>query len=288
MVKKFQLAFILLCFTALFGFKAVGQLKTVAALSTDELYPWEQEREGLLDSKDMVLLYGGGSHRNYVWDDARIAPYVTYVDKEGDESWLFDNYLMLEIYDGEDAAYGFGYKGPPATQADWKRLVDYFFQQNIALGALNKAVKNATYRIGQPTAKRKITIGIPEPIVSLTNWGSVKNGEILNFANDADRIQACIWYIDYVRQKFSEANFDYLELSGFYWIAETTIRTEAIVPTVGMYLNALKYGFNWIPFFEATDSKRWKELKFNFAYLQPNYCIQNSCLSLLRESDFLG
>ncbi len=279
MTNKFTLAFILLCFSALFSFKAVGQLKPVIAKSTDELYPWEQERQGLLDSRDMVLLYGGGSHRNYAWDDARIAPYVTYVDKEGNENWLFDNYLMLEIYDGDRASYGYGYKDTPANQADWKRLVDYFFQQNIALGALNKAVKNATYRIGQPKTKRKITIGIPEPIKSLTNWGSVKTGQILNFANDADRIQACIWYIDYVRQKFSEANFDYLELSGFYWIAETTIRTEAIVPTVGMYLNALKYGFNWIPFFEATDSKRWKELKFNFAYLQPNYFFKEPLIT---------
>jgi hypothetical protein len=240
-------------------------------VTPDTLYNWEKTRTTWSDCNDMVLLYGGGSHRWYVWDDQRIAPYVTAFDDNGNENWLFDSYLFLEIKDGALASFTTGFDAPPATQADWKKLVDYFFQKTQTMGALNKAIGNAILRIGSPKQKHKIVIGIPEPIKTQTSWGSVKDGIVLNFANANDRVDACKWYIDYVRKKFSESGFTNLELAGFYWIAEEASNSRILAPVVGEYINSLKYSFNWIPYFNSPGWMDWKTLRFNYAYLQPNY-----------------
>lgn len=237
----------------------------------DTLYEWEKYRTGWSGCRDLVLLYGGGSHRWYEWDDQRIVPYVTATDEAGNEKWLFDSYLFLEIKDGANASFTTGFDAPPANQADWKKLVDYFFQKTRAMGALNKAIGNAILRIGLPEQKHKIVIGIPEPIKTQTSWGSVKEGEILNFANAGDRVAACKWYVDYVRRKFNESGFNHLELEGFYWIAEEASNSRILAPVVGEYINSLNYSFNWIPYFNSPGWMDWRTLRFNYAYLQPNY-----------------
>ena len=66
----------------------------------DSIYTWESERQAILESTDMVLIYGGGHHRDpYEWNQERISPYVTYVDESGEEHWFFDSFLFLEIMD---------------------------------------------------------------------------------------------------------------------------------------------------------------------------------------------
>lgn len=237
----------------------------------DTVYSWEKERSTWPECNDMVLLYGGGSHRYYVWNDLRIAPYVTAYNQAGNENWMFDSYLFLEIKDGDRVSFSTGYTTIPANQSDWKKLVDYFFQPDFAIGALNKAVKNAKLRIGQPSEIRKIVIAIPEPIKTQTQWGTVEDGVILDFRNTQDRIDACKWYIDYVRKKFSEADFEHLELAGFYWLAEEATNSRDLTFSVAYYLNDLKYSFNWIPYFNSPGWSDWVSLKFNYAYLQPNY-----------------
>lgn len=253
-------------------------------VTPDTLYSWEKERTTWTGCNDMVLLYGGGSHRWYVWDDQRIAPYVTATDEAGNENWLFDSFLFLEIKDGDLASYTTGFDAPPANQADWKRLVDYFFQKTQALGALNKAIGKAIFRIGYPAQKHKVVIGIPEPIKTQTSWGSVEDSVILNFANADDRVAATKWYIDYVRKKFSESGFTNLELAGFYWIAEEASNSRVLAPVVGEYLNSLNYSFNWIPYFNSPGWMDWRTLRFNYAYLQPNYFFKEPLIETRLES----
>jgi hypothetical protein len=75
-----------------------------------------------------------------------------------------------------------------------------------------------------------------------------------------------------VRKRFSEGNFQHLELAGFYWVAEESLHTRSILSGVAAYLNRWKYSFNWIPYWKETpDYYEWKSLKFSYAYLQPNY-----------------
>ncbi|MCW1734760.1 DUF4855 domain-containing protein [Anaerorudis cellulosivorans] len=242
----------------------------------DSIFQWEKERKGLLNYNDMVLLYTGGAHRSYSWDINHISPYVTYVDENEKEHWLFDSFLFLEIHNGNGKSFATGYTSTPANQLDWKYLVDYFFQSKYTIGALDKAIGSAIERIGNPPNKRKIIIGLPEPIKNQKDWGSVENGILLDFSSDDDRIKACQWYIDYVRIKFNEMKYKNLDLAGFYWIAEEATNTRSIIKKIGTYLNDLKYTFNWIPYFKSDGYLEWKTLGFNYAYLQPNYFFNES------------
>ena len=91
------------------------------------VYRWEKERKELLNYNDMVLLYAGGSHRPYSWDVNYISPYVTYVDENGKEHWLFDSFLFLEIHNGNGKTFATGYTKTPANQDDWTNLVNHYF-----------------------------------------------------------------------------------------------------------------------------------------------------------------
>ena len=242
----------------------------------DSFYEREKKRPRLLENKDMVLLYSGGSHRNYKWDEELVEPYVTYKDRSGKEHWMFDSFLFLEIHNGDGKSFATGYTPIPANQQDWKKLVDHYFQSKLCLGALNRSIESAKERMGEPKEKRKVVIGIPEPIKTQKDWGSVTNGVILDFSKSSDRIAACKWYIDYTRQKFSESNYKNIELSGFYWIAEEATNTRAILSDLSSYLNNLKYSFVWIPYHGSDGAFEWKQLSFNYAYYQPNYFFNDA------------
>ena len=62
----------------------------------DSFYDKEKKRYRLLENKDMVLLYSGGSHRNYKWDEDLVEPYVTYKARFGKEHWMFDSAIVWE------------------------------------------------------------------------------------------------------------------------------------------------------------------------------------------------
>lgn len=234
-------------------------------------YSWEKERTAILDYRNMVLLYGGGCQRDHQWNLEYTTPYVIYTDENNEKHWLFDCFLYLEIYNGNGKMFASGYAPTPANQQDWMSLVNYYFQSNNALGALDKTIEAAIKEIGSPPTKRKIVIGLPEPIKNQKDWGYDKNGIQLDFSKDEDRIAACKWYIDYVRSRFDDMKYKNIELAGFYWIAEEATNTKTIINEIATYLKNLKYSFNWIPYFESDGYSDWKTLGFNYAYLQPNY-----------------
>ena len=243
-----------------------------------DMYPWEKNRTSLLENNDIVLLYAGGSHRTYNWNLELVEPYVTYKDVAGKEHWMFDSFLFLEIYDADEVTFATGYKDSsgqplkPAKKQDWAKLIDHYFDPGYRMGALNKAIEDAKLRIGEPTEKRKVVIGIPEPISSQKDWGRVRDfGVQLDFSRTSDRVDAVEWYIDYARQAFNKMNYKNLELAGFYWVAETNTHSKDILSYISSYLNSLKYSFVWIPYNGASGAFDWKRLSFNYAYYQPNY-----------------
>lgn len=239
----------------------------------------------LPDYHDMVLLYGGGSHRSHIWNLDYVNPYVTYVDENSQEHWLFDAFLFIEFYNGTNKMFASGYHHLPANKEDWKKLADYYLQSETAMGALDQSISNAAKRIGNPPTKRKVIVGVPEPIKDQKDWGSLDNGRVIDFANDKDRIDACKWYVDYVRAKFKTMKYKNIELAGFYWIAEEATNTRTIVNQLGAYMNKLNYTFNWIPYFKSDGYDQWKKLGFNYAYLQPNYFFNDKTpLSQLNEA----
>lgn len=258
-------------------------------------FPGEEKKTEKTYPSDMVLLYGGGHHRKpFCWDQDRMSSYVTFKDRSGKEHWLFDGFLLLEFMDpavnggpGKTFVTGYKYQGeymPSADKTDWQNLIDYYFMSGSGVDAIENAVAAAEKRIGAPQEKRKIVIGIPEPITFLysatksggTSYWGMLDGKTLDFKNLRDRILACRWYIDEVRRQFYSKHFQHVELAGFYWVAETSQDTDTILKPLSKYLDQLDYSFKWIPFFNAAGYTRWKEYGFDAAYLQPNYFFNAS------------
>ena len=81
-------------------FAAAAGCLLLAGGCSRTMYPQGQHRRDLQPPTDAVLCYGGSHHRTpFLWDKERLAPYVTYVDKEGTEHWLFDGFIFLEFQD---------------------------------------------------------------------------------------------------------------------------------------------------------------------------------------------
>ena len=147
--------------------------------------------------------------------------------------------------------------------------------------------------MGTPPSKRKVIFSFPNPVIyrlydktneSTVYWGEL-NGRELDFSVGKDRVDACKWFIDQVRRKFDEANYQYVELAGFYIISEEIVvspavedgwnhelkRSEEVVPPVAEYLHALNECLCWIPYNRAGGYKRWKQVGVDYAYMQPNH-----------------
>jgi len=230
---------------------------------------------------DMALIYGGNTQRDVVWDKDHFEPYISYTDRTNQKHWLFDGFLLLDLADGKGKIFATGYHGTPAAKNEWDSLIDYFFTPERSIDAIDKGVAARIPVLGKPPYKRKVVIGLPEPIVAGPDsyykevpadyWGTL-DGHKLDFTKQDDRIAACKYYIDRVKKKFKERKFKNLELAGFYWIAEESLHTKSILPAVGEYLQAAGLSFYWIPYWKDNpDYFQWKDLGFHTTYLQPNY-----------------
>ena len=280
-------------------FGTLQSVKFTTEATDPTMYAWEQSRGGILSFSDLVLCYGGSSHRTpYRWDKQRFAPFVTYTDKQGKEHWLFDSFLAIEFQvtssiDSKPYSYMVGLKLTSAAKPQWQELIDYWFDKDNGINALEEAVKEAAQRMGTPPSKRKVIFSFPNPVIyrlydktneSTVYWGEL-NGRELDFSVGKDRVDACKWFIDQVRRKFDEANYQYVELAGFYIISEEIVvspavedgwnhelkRSEEVVPPVAEYLHALNECLCWIPYNRAGGYKRWKQVGVDYAYMQPNH-----------------
>lgn len=234
---------------------------------------------------DLVLIYDGGAHRNIKWNKDHFAPYV-FGETNGEEKWLFDGFLFLEIHNGQGRGFASGYQALAARKVEWEHLLENYFAQGNAIHALNEQLGDIreTGRIQGKYKKRKIVISIPEPIPNQTDWGQL-DGRSLQFFNKKDRLDACKWYIDYAEQLFQKANFEHVELVGFYWLAEEASNSRNLAADVADYLYEKKYDFYWIPYFNSDGYSEWKNLGFNVPYYQPNYFFnENIPYSRLQEA----
>lgn len=278
----------------------ISVVPTGTAGTKDRLYPWEKKHKSPATATDAVLCYGASHHRNpFLWDKERFAPFVSYVDEQGGEQWLFDGFIFLESQDvdrPDSGAYSFMTgvlrdTGVAAGKEQWQELIDYYFAEGNCVDALEDAVKAATERLGKAPYKRRVVMIIPDPIIhrhyidtttSTTYWGAL-DGRQLDFSRNEDRVAACKWYIDRVRERFAEGGYKYIDLAGFYWIREIIAqphdteysyhltRSDIMLPQIADYLHRLNYTFNWIPFYDARGHDDWRKFGFDQVYMQPNY-----------------
>lgn len=131
------------------------------------LYDWEKGRKAVSPISEMAICYGGHSARNpYLWTPERFGKTVTYVDEQGVEHWLFGNMLMMEIWtDDYKVTYSIANDSrASSTQEHWQELIDYWFDGEHGLSALDRSIEAAAMRIGAPPSKRGIVFSLPDPV----------------------------------------------------------------------------------------------------------------------------
>lgn len=285
--------------------------------NSGELYAWERVREGVPFFADLALLYGGLSSRKpATWTEDRLKAFVTWTDPDtGQEKWLFDAFLALEMRTGYPPhTYGIGVKDwddssigmIAANQEDAAAFLDYWFTPDNGFPALDKLVGEAIGRIGPPIASIKVIVMMPDvsvherynvPSSSTTYWGKV-GGRQLDFSSAEDRRQAYYWYVDETRRRFDEANFQNIELGGFYIMSEELASWRSgvggnggdkidgtqydgwevaakawddVFPAVSNYIHQFNHSVCWIPYRNAAGYRYWSEFGIDYAWMQPNY-----------------
>lgn len=221
------------------------------------------------DIRDLVLIYQGGVHRlDYTVEQLR--PYVVHENRFGGRDWLFDGFLFLEFDSGKGFSFELRDGAPLARQADWAWLAERHFAPGKGISALDTCIAEEATKLGTPPFRHKVVIAIPEPPLGQKDWGEV-DGRKLDFANNADRIAACKWYIDLLSDHFRRMNYKHIELSGFYWMSEKALQSKPVTQALGDYIRTLGKLFYWIPYYTAQGYSEWKESGFDAAYLQPTY-----------------
>ncbi|MEF3308914.1 DUF4855 domain-containing protein [Paenibacillus sp. GYB004] len=247
--------------------------------------------------KHEYLLYGGWHTNGTVYLPRTyqdMLPVVAYIDGDGViQDWFYDTILFMNYATSSknrsyisastvtSAAYA-------SNKEDWQEYADLLFKPDVQLAALEQAVADVKTKLNQPDYKYKVYISIPKALPIQTNFGVV-NGKTLNFDHNAvgddqaldNRMTAVKWYVDLLMQKWEAAGFKHLSLEGFYWYDEAvhnyaSNREEELVKQSTAYMHAKGKKIHWIPFYQAAGAFRWKELGFDFAFIQPNYAFYTS------------
>ena len=242
---------------------------TILLFSLISLFADAQEY-GKTTIADLVLIYHGGVHRPLEWTKDDFTPYVVHEDKNGEKNWLFDGFLFLEFKNGKGQNYAPGYSKENATKEDWDWLLDRNFEKDRAFSALNQCIGEQKKQLSKPTFKHKLIAGLPSPILDQKDWGEL-NGKKLDFSTTEDRLEAAKWYIDNFLKRYKKAGYKNLELEGFYWVDEDMKGCADILIPIGDYVRSKNLKFVWIPYWWAPGYDKWKEYKFDFAWIQPNH-----------------
>ena len=245
---------------------------------------------------NMALLYGGNVQRNPSdWTKERLASHVTYTDPEGNETWLFDAFLALEIWDkGTDGnrvrSLGTGYGNKSGDRVSWQHFLDWWFTPGNGFDALDQAVEDAKKRIGRPATKRKVVISVPDPIIyedykdtlsSTVYWGEL-DGKQLDFSKGEDRLAAVHWFIDQAIRRWKAAGYRNIVLEGFYCFTEDIVtpgngwsyelkKSDQLYPAISDYVHSLGYTMSWIPYNHAGGYNKWQDFHLDYVMMQPNY-----------------
>lgn len=225
---------------------------------------------GKTNIADLVLIYQGGAHRTMAWTKDQFLPYLVHEDQQGNKNWLFDGFLFLEFKDGKGRNYAPGYDKLNARRQEWKWLLDRNFEKDKAFSALNRCIEEQIRIVGEPIFKHKLVAGIPSPILNQQDWGEL-NGKVMDFSRQEDRIEAAKWYIDQFLGRYKKEGYKRLKLEGFYWVDEDVRGCADILIPIGNYIRSKNLKFYWIPYWNAPGFDKWREYKFDFAWLQPNH-----------------
>lgn len=176
----------------------------------------------------------------------------------------------METHTGEGRNFENGLGGLGARKTEWQGLVDKYFAADGPIARLNSILSKSATRLGAPKYKRRLIISMPAAYKDQKDWGEI-SGRAMDFSLTLDCVSACSWYVDYIIQKFNEANLNYLSLDGIYFVAEQLTDNRHYLPQVADYIKSKNLKFYWIPYWGTDGMGEWESMKFDAAFLQPNY-----------------
>ncbi len=228
-------------------------------------------------AKDTCILYQS-STSNYKSED--LLPYLAYIDSEGNiVDTMFDSFIYMQYSSGDVMPSGAKMGNDSSGNAeDWKWILDDMFAEGINLLAMEETAGQVKSKLGLDSDfTYKIIMGIYNPHPDTTDFGDIDgDGVSENFTNYEDRIKAVKWYIDLIEAKFAEANFQNIELVGYYWFHEdmgSSRKIDTLLPEVAEYIHSIDRDFSWVPYFVASGYTNWANYGFDITCMQPNYAF---------------
>lgn len=245
---------------------------------------------------------------------------ISYVDQNGTpQDWLFDDVTVMGHYytaRGTFNSYKAGYTSGQyyANKSDWYQWLCYAFGKDtsgnplsydgntvINLNALEAAAKTAKETLNDPNYKVGVKLVIYPAVEYQENWGTL-DGKKIDFtisgagskeAAIQNRLAAYQWYMDTAVQLWEEADFEHLELTGFYYYEETIHEStdRAALETAQQLTDMVrahetpstntKASFDkrqggrlyiyQLPYYQSEGYWNWAEYGFDYALMQPNY-----------------
>jgi len=236
-------------------------------------YLCAEENIRSFEIKNICLIYHGSDQRRN-WQPEDFKPYLIYTDISIEKSFpLFDTFLLIE-YRSSDGKYFWGgqKKEEIATIEQWKWLINRWAS---CLDAINECVGEIK-KEGKIQNKINIIITIPEPDINCINFGTLSGSEVpLNFQKTEDVLKALQWYMDEVLYQIKVGGYEHLNFVGFYYLAESIpAGRENVIKAMAEIIHRYKLKFFWIPYFTGNNVWLWKDLNFDYMFLQPNYFFE--------------
>ncbi len=173
--------------------------------------------------RDLCLLYVGGEGNQKVhrYDSDMLKPLVGYISAQGRVQDVFmDGFLLLAQYSPllNGRTFGTDLRGRPSRQEDWTALFDEYFHPYSNLQALDSCAGIVARQLQRGTAgfQLKIVLAVPTPDPRCTDWDG--QGRSLN--DQQHRVDAVAWAMQDLLGRWTRAQFEWLELVGFYYMDE--------------------------------------------------------------------
>jgi hypothetical protein len=240
-------------------------------------------RKGALEDKkagermeNMLLAYSGAYGERGTWTKQDFLPLVGYMSTDGKVlDRMFDTVLFLP------------YPNLASTREGWEYYMNDLFRPGRQLDALNEAMMEYNKRRGtlytSPT-RENVVLALPYPDPNQSSFGQVRvDQDSLSFQSAkvgeerayGYRKQAMEWYFRNLLKRWGDAEYRYLRLEGIYWyhelIDDAVPRERQLILDAADMVHNEALRFYWIPYFGATGLGEWKELGFDYAFVQPNF-----------------
>jgi hypothetical protein len=214
----------------------------------------------------------GRGVNNIIWHrDEDFLPFVAYIDATTYQprDCMFDSILFLAL-SGSSSGNRYDLT---TYKDDWTDYLDQMFSPERQLDRLNSVVGSVNTTLNNLSYKVKITVMIPYPSKSVTNFGDVDgDGLTENLSTDTIRMKVMKWYLNDFYSRWSSANLTNLNLVAMYWMSELAGSADSsVIKQVSNEVHNRGSKFEWIPYYNATNYSIWSTLGFDIVEYQPNY-----------------